>query len=61
MVIGHHVAEPIDVVPDMCVSCVKNVWPIDMHHDTVVATFCVCIATNVRATVNYPRSDTRFC
>ena len=61
MVVGHHLAETIDVIPDMLVAGVEDVRPVDMHHDTVVTSFGMCVSRNMRAAVDHPCGDACFC
>ena len=51
MVIRHHLAETIDVLPDMLMLRVKNVRPIGMHHHTCFVASRVAVSGDMIAGV----------
>ena len=53
MVVRHHLAKTVDVLPDMLVLRVKNVRPVGMHHHTGFVASRVAIASNVIAGIKH--------
>ncbi len=51
MLIRHHFAELIYVLPNMLVLRMKNVWTIRMHHDASLVARRMAIAGNMVAGV----------